>query len=189
MHRAQAAALEPRFAALRGRCAAEVSLDVLAVSVGVGRWVSSFDPAKTRFTGIDVREDLLQTARADFPEGRFDRLSPELLLPYDDDSFDLAFSVTVMHHNPAPAKRTLLSEMWRVTRPGGQLLFLENYVFAKQPEEPTVHPVSVTEFVDLIIDATAGQVVLEYVESLRYPDEDLRRGGLISLSRLGISKI
>jgi tRNA A-37 threonylcarbamoyl transferase component Bud32 len=45
---------------------------------------------------------------------------------------------------------------------------------------------SVTEFVNLILDATVGRVVLEHAESLRYPHEDLFTGGLISLLRLGV---
>ena len=68
------------------------------------------------------------------------------------------------------------------------MLFLENFVFPGKPEEPATYPMSVTEFADLILDATAGQVVLEHVESLRYPGEELRRGGLISLLRLGVSR-
>ncbi len=188
LHRVQAAALEPRFAAARGKRATEVPLDVLEVGTGAGRWASSFDPTQTRFVGIDAREDLVEIARANFPEGRFDRLGSDLLFPYEDESFDLVFSVTVMHHYPAPAKRTLLSEMWRVARPGGRLLFLENFVFTGQPEKLVTHPVSVTQFEDLILDATTGRVTLEYVESLRYPGEDLRRGGLISVLRLGVPK-
>ena len=188
LHRVQAAALEPRFAAARGDRGTEDRLDVLEVGAGAGSWASSFDPASTRFVGIEAREDLVKTARANFPEGRFDLLGPDLLFPYEEQSFDLAFSVTTMHHNPAAAKRKLLSEMWRVTRPGGLLLFLEDFVFTSRPEEPAVHPMSVTEFVDLILEATAGQVLLEYAESLRYPGEDLRRGGLISLSRLGVPR-
>lgn len=187
-HRAQAAVLEPWFAAPRGKRNAEIPLDVLEVGTGVGRWASSFDLTKTRVTGIDVREDLVRTARTNFPEGRFDRLNSNLLFPYEDESFDIVFSVTTMHRDPTPAKQTLLSEMWRVVRPGGRLLFLENFVFAKHLESPDVHLLSITGFVDLIIDAMAGQVVLEHVESLRYPEEDLRRGGLISLLRLGIPK-
>ncbi len=187
LHRVQAAALEPRFTAARGeRHDTEVPLDVLEVGTGAGRWASSFDPTKTRFVGLDVREDLVETARANFPDQRFDRLGSDLLFPYEDESFDLVFTVTVMHHNPAPAKRTLLSEMWRVARPGGRLLLLENFVFTREPEEPTIYPMSVSAFVDLILDATAGQVVLEHAESLGYPGEDLRRGGLISLLRLGV---
>jgi SAM-dependent methyltransferase len=187
LHRAQVVALDPWFAATRGKRDTKVPLDVLQVGTGVGRWASNFDPAKTRFVGIEAREDLVKTARANFPDHRFDRLGSDLLFPYEDESFDVVFSVTVMHHNPAPAKRTLLSEMWRVARPGGRLLLLENFVFMGEPEEPVVYPMSVTEFVDLVLDATAGQVVLEHAESLRYPGEDLHRGGLISLLRLGVS--
>ena len=189
LHRVQAAALEPRFAATRAQKRdTKVPLDVLEVGTGVGNWASSFDLTKTRFVGIDTREDLVETARANFPDRRFDRLGSDLLFPYEDESFDVVFTVTVMHHHPAPAKRTLLSEMWRVARPGGRWLFLENFVFTRRPEKPAIYPTSVTEFVDLILEATAGQVVLEHVESLRYPGEDLRRGGLISLLRLGVPK-
>ena len=188
LHRAKAAALEPRFATARGdRDDAAAPLDVLEVGAGAGRWASSFDP-KTRFVGIDAREDLLGTARADFPDRRFDLLGSDLLFPYEDESFDLVFGETVMCCYPAPAKRTLLSEMWRVARPGASLLFLENFVFTREPEESGIYPVSVTEFSDLILDATAGQVILEHVESLRYPGEDSYRGGLISLLRLGVSR-
>jgi len=184
LHRAQAAVLEPRFAAARRDDAA--MLDVL--EVGAGRWASSFDPEKTRFVGIDAREDLVESARANFPAGRFDVMGPDPILPYEKGSFDLVFSVTVMHHYPPQAKRTLLSEMWRVARPGGLLMFLEYFVFTRQMEDPDTHPTSVTRFVELVLGATAGQVTLEYVESLRYPGEDLHRGGLISLRRLGVPR-
>jgi SAM-dependent methyltransferase len=188
LRRVQAAALESRFTAARTERDTKVPLDVLNVGAGAGCWASSFDLAKTRFVGIDAREDLVETARANFPDQRFDHLGPELLFPYDDESFDLIFSVTAMHHYSAPAKRTLLAEMWRIARPGGRLLFLEDFVFTRRSEEPTIYPMSITDFEALILDATAGQVALEYVESLQYPDEDLRRGGLISLRRLGVPR-
>ncbi len=189
LHRVQSAALEPRFDAPRGVRDTGIPLDVLEVGTGVGRWASSFDLMQTRFFGLDAREDLVRIARANFPEGRFDLLSSDLLFPYEDQRFDLVFSVTTMDHYPTPAKRTLLSEMWRVARPGGRLLFLENFVFERQPEMSDLYPTSVSEFEDLIIDATAGQVVLEHIESLQYPGEHLRRGGAISLLRLGVPKI
>jgi ubiquinone/menaquinone biosynthesis C-methylase UbiE len=187
-HRVQAAALEPRFAALRQLRDAKVPLDVLEVGTGAGRWASSFDPTEARFFGIDARETLLRIARTNFPEGHFDLLGSELLFPYEDERFDLVFTATIMHRYPVRAKRTLLSEMWRVTKPGGQLLFLEHFVFEKQPEQSTIHPMSASEFERLILDATAGQVVLDYVESLQYPGDNLRTGMVISLLRLGVPK-
>ena len=188
LHRVQAAALGPRLADPPEKRNVEAPLDVLEVGVGVGRWASSFDPSETRFVGIDASEDLIKTARTNFPGHRFALLDPDLHFPYEDESFDLVFGVTIMHHHPVPAKRTLLSEMWRVARPGGQLLLLEDFVFTRRSEKPAIYPMSVKEFMDLALEATAGRVVLEHVESLRYPDEDLRRGGLVSLLRLGVPK-
>ena len=185
LHRVQSAALEPQFAAARERRGDGAPLDVLEVGAGAGRWATKFDPSEARFVGVEARRDLLEAARANFPERTFDLLGPDLLFPYEDGTFDLVFSVTVMHHSPTPAKQTLASEMWRVARPGGRLLFLEDLVLPRRPERPGVYPMSATEFEDLILDATAGRVVLEHMEALKYPGEDLHRGGLISLSKLG----
>jgi SAM-dependent methyltransferase len=188
IHRVQWTTLEPQFVAARGARAADIPFDVLEVGAGVGRWATSFDLAKTRFFGVDVSEGMIAAARANFPEASFERLGPDLGLPYEDESFDLVFTVTVMHHNPTPAKRALLSEMWRVTRPGGRLLFLEDFVVGGWSERSTVYPMSVLEFVELLLEATAGQVVLEHVESVRYLHDDMTRGGLLAVTKLGVPR-
>ena len=183
--RVQSEALGPQFAAARGVRAEDVPFEALEVGVGVGRWASKLDPADTRLTGLDVSGDMIQAARADFPEGRFDLLEEDLAFPYAHESFDLAFTVSVLHHNPTSAKRTLISEMWRVTRPGGRLMFLEDFVSEKRTPGSTIYPMSIGAFVDLVLEATAGRVVLEHVEALRYPHDPFFRGGLLSLSKVG----
>ncbi len=188
MHRVQATALEEQFAAARGGRAQDVPFEVLEVGAGVGRWVASFDPTTTRFYGVDISGDMIEAARDGFPEARFDRIGRDLILPYEDESFDLLFTVDVLHHNPAPSRLTMLSEMWRVARPGGRLLFLEDFVAEKRSPDSTVYPMPVREFVDLVIEASVGRVTLEHVESLRYPRDDVVRAGLISLSKLGVPK-
>lgn len=186
LYRVRAAALEPWLTPPRGKSDAEGPLYILGVGIAEGRWASSFDPAKTRFVGIGADENLVGAVRAEFPGLRIDLLGSDLLLPYDNESFDLVFSVNVMHRHPPTAKMTILSEMCRVTCPGGRLLFLDTFVFAKHSEGDAVYPTSVKEFVNLILEAMAEWVVLEHAESLQYPGEDLRRGGLISLIRLGV---
>lgn len=188
VHRAQAEVLRPRFVAARGGRADDEPLDVLEVGTGVGRWAVSFDPMRTRFSGVDISEAAIRAARANFPERRFDQLGPDLQFPYNDESFDLVFGVDVMQHNPLSVRRTLLSEMWRVARPAGRLLFMEDFVPAEQTGRSEITPMSVLEYVNLILEVTAGQVVLEHVESLRYPHDDLVRGGVISLLRLGLPR-
>ena len=189
MHRAQAAVLEPRFLAARGgRDEESGPFEVLEVGAGVGRWATSFELSGTRFTGVDISEGMVEAARANFPEGRFERLGDDMVFPYEDESFDLVFSVTVLHHNPTPAKLALISEMWRVARPGGRLLFLEDFVSGGWMERSTVYPMSVTKFVGVLLEATNGQVLLEHVESLRYPHDAVVRGGVLAVSKLGVPK-
>jgi len=188
IHRVQEKVLRPQFAAGRGTQAEEVPFDVLEIGAGVGRWAASFEPAKTRFTGVDISEGMVEAARKNFPQYRFDMLGEDSVLPYGDESFDLSFSVTVMHHNTTPTKWALISEMWRVTRPGGRLMFLEDFVSGGWSTTSTVYPMSVNEFVGLLVEATAGQVVLEHVESIRYQHDDFTRGGLLSVSKLGVAR-
>jgi SAM-dependent methyltransferase len=188
IHRVQEKVLSPQIVAARGTQAEDVPFDVLEIGAGVGRWAASFDPARTRFTGVDISEGMVEAARKNFPQCRFDLLAEEPVLPYGDESFDLSFSVTVMHHNPTPTKRALISEMWRVTRPGGRLMFLEDFVSGGWSTTSTVYPMSVNEFVGLLVEATAGQVVLEHVESIRYQHDDFTRGGLLSVSKLGVAR-
>jgi|SRR5215217_464252 SAM-dependent methyltransferase len=186
IHLAEKAVLEPQFADAWGDRADDVAFDVLEVGAGTGRWAASFDLARTRFFGVDIDGNLVAAARANVLGASFEHLGPDLILPYQNESFDLVFSVTVMHHHPTPAKKTLLSEMWRVARPGGRLLFLEEFVSDRSEE--AVYPMSVNVFVALLLEATNEQVVLEHMESLRYPREDLTRGGVIAVSRLGVPK-
>lgn len=188
LHKVQAAALEPQFAAARAGVGASVPLEVLELGSGTGRWAASFDLSATRFVGLDPSEDMVEAARANFPSGYFELLPDDLVLPYEDESFDLVFGVDFMNLNPLPAKRTLLSEVWRVTRPSGRMIFLENFVASERSAAPNTHPMSVLAFVDLLLEATHRQVVLEHVESLRNPDEELIRAGLLAVSRLGVPR-
>jgi hypothetical protein len=185
-HLAQKAVLGPQFEAARGERASDVPFEVLEVGSGTGRWVPSFDPATTRYFGVDNGEGPLAAARADFPEASFDGFASDLLLPHDDERFDLVFCVDVLRGHPLPEKQTLLSEMWRVARPGGRLLFLEEFVSDRSEEG--VYPTSINAFVGLLLEATSGQVVLEHMESLRYPREDMTRSAVIAVSRLGVPK-
>lgn len=191
-HRAQRAVLGPQFAAAHGGRAEDVPFRVLEVGSEDGRRVSGFDPAGAEYHGLDGDEEAVLAARAEWPEARFGHLGPDLLFPHEDETFDLVFAVGLLGRHPDAGKRRLFSEMWRVARPGGRLLFLDDFVatgggdkrFGGRPG----HVISVHAFVELLLVATDWQVVMEHVESLRYPDEVMTRGGLIAVSRLGVPK-
>jgi SAM-dependent methyltransferase len=179
LHRVRSGALGPQFAAARGARAGDVPFDVLEVGVGSGRWAQVFDPA-TGFTGLGLGEEPIEAARADFPGGRFDLLGEDLVFPYAGEGFDVAFTVSVLQDHPAPAKKDIVSEMWRVVRPGGRLIFLEDFVSGEAG-----HVVSIQSFVGIVLEATSGRVVLEHFEALRYPADPFFRGGLLALSKVG----
>lgn len=188
VHRAQAAVIEPQFVTAIGESVESAPFEVLELGAGSGRWAMSFDLTRTRYIGLDTSDDMVHAARANIPEAHFERLGNDLVVPYDDESFDLTFCVTFMQQNPTPAKRALLSEMWRVTRPAGRLMFLEDFVASKRPDGSGAHTMSVLAFVEVFLEATSGQIVLEHIESLRYPNEGFVRGGLLAVSKLGVPK-
>jgi SAM-dependent methyltransferase len=92
--------------------------DVLEVGCGTGlvlQRVASF--ARTA-RGIDLSPGMLERARArglDVVEGS------ATALPFDDASFDVAYSFKVLAH--VPDLEQALAEMARVVRPGGHIVF------------------------------------------------------------------
>jgi SAM-dependent methyltransferase len=47
-------------------------------------------------------------------------------LPYDDASFDVVFSICVLHHVPLSSRAGFTAELRRVTRPGGLVMIGEH---------------------------------------------------------------
>lgn len=185
MHRVQLRAIEQHFEKVLGRRAGDDPARVLEIGTGVGRWASVLGNYPIKFTGVDVSGATVEAARANFPDAGFEQLGEELRLPFDDESFDVVFSVTVMHHNPTESKRALIVEMFRVTKPGGKLLFLEDFVTGALTEKSVVYPMGITEFCSLLRECSRGRMVLDHVEALQYPHDRMCRGGLLSLSKIG----
>lgn len=181
-HRTEARTLASRLAAHR-RDQSGGPLNVLEVGAGDNRWPTSFDLSRSRFSGVYTGEDAVETARRDFPEYSFARPEKGFRLPQPSDTFDVSFSVNFMRVQPDPARSTLVSEMWRVTRPGGRIIILDDFVTGGSGRAGA-SSLTVSRFVELVDEATAGRVVLDHVESLLYPGEDMFRGGLFSLQKL-----
>ncbi|MGB3682862.1 MAG: class I SAM-dependent methyltransferase [Rubrobacteraceae bacterium] len=186
-HRTEARALAPRIADLRQPRANEKPPDVLEVGAGDGRWPTTFSLSETRFSGVYTGEEPVEAAHRDFPEHTFSPMAKDYKIAQFDDTFDLSFSVNFIRVQPDSVRKALVSEMWRVTRPGGRMIFLEDFVSGGL-EGSGVSSLSVSGFVELVAEATAGRVMLDHVESLLYPGEDMVRGGLISLQKPGSLK-
>ena len=104
-----------RHAAARGQSALDVGAGtgLLAERLSdLGLGVVALDPFPQMLGQLRQRRPDIETVVAHGDD-----------IPYPDDVFDLTYSVAVMHHIAEPSQlRRTLSEMVRVTRPGGRIL-------------------------------------------------------------------
>jgi SAM-dependent methyltransferase len=119
----------------------ESVLEVGAGSGAVCRWLARHGDGN-RIVGVDVNRYLLKEASAlarrdklddvvDFREGNAEAL------PFSNDSFDLALSVTVIEEVEADR---MLAELVRVTRPGGRVAVIARAMDVPLPMNVAVSP-------------------------------------------------
>lgn len=111
---------------------------VLDAGTGTGTLALGIAPHAREVVGVDVVPELLSEARrlasaldnVSFVEGDI------LALPFEPESFDLAASSRTLHHVARP--EVLVSELARVTRPGGNVLLIDQLA-ASDPLEGMAH--------------------------------------------------
>lgn len=102
---------------------AEVS--ALDVGCGVGNFHRILTPRVNQLTGIDVSHDSIAKAKELNEDVQYDIYDGKKL-PYADNSFDVAFTICVMHHVPPSQWRNFVEEMHRVVKLGGLALIFEH---------------------------------------------------------------
>ncbi len=125
---------QPSIMEARQRVVPQASGDVLELGCGGGINMSLYDPSQiTSFSGVDPSPALLETSRA---EAQARGMTADIragvgeALPFDDAQFDtvmITFTLCSVHN-----QAQVLSEMRRVLRPGGKVLFLEH---GRAPDE------------------------------------------------------
>ena len=72
--------------------------------------------------GCDPIPDAIEWARANLPGIAFERSPARPPLPYEEDSFDVVFAISIWSHFAERTALDWLGEMHRIIRPGGRLL-------------------------------------------------------------------
>jgi SAM-dependent methyltransferase len=94
---------------------------------GLGRLTQALAVHFASVTGVDVAHSMVEGAQARnaFPDRVSYIVNTAPTLPFDDASFDFVYSNLVLQHVPPPGAERYISELVRVLRPGGVVVFQE----------------------------------------------------------------
>jgi SAM-dependent methyltransferase len=94
---------------------------------GLGRLTQALAAHFALVTGVDVARSMVEGAQARnaFPDRVAYLVNTAATLPFDDATFDFVYSNLVLQHVPPPGAERYISELVRVLRPGGVLVFQE----------------------------------------------------------------
>ncbi len=118
-----------RAAAQAATAAAGATGEMLVVGVGTGLELPLL-PREARVTGVDLSRAMLDVARRRVARERLEQVKAlhqmdAQALAFADASFDVALAPYVMSVVPDP--EAALDEMWRVVRPGGEIVVMNHF--------------------------------------------------------------
>jgi SAM-dependent methyltransferase len=114
-----------RLLELARRRLADRPLRVLDVGCGIGLTDRHLLPHVESLEGVDVAPGMVEQARARNADAAYSVYDGERL-PFDEATFELSFAICVLHHVEAGARRPLVAEMARVTKPDGLVAVFEH---------------------------------------------------------------
>lgn len=103
---------------------------VLDLGCGAGEYAGLFDPAC--YLGVDIDPGYIELARKLNPRHEF-ACADVTAWPGAEDGFDLVLVNGVLHHLDDDASGVFLRNAWRLTRPGGTLLVIEDVQLEPEP--------------------------------------------------------
>jgi SAM-dependent methyltransferase len=186
VHLAQARALQPVLGAAHELITREGRLRMLEVGSGVGQRASLVRARETELTGLDPSAACVRVARQNFPEHEFLELEDLTEMPFPHERFELTLSVMALQRIPHHARCPLVSEMWRVLRRGGWLVFVEEVVQGDPngAEAGTFPPLRAEDLETVIVEGSGGGALLEHFGAVRYPHDDVHRVALVVCSKV-----
>jgi ubiquinone/menaquinone biosynthesis C-methylase UbiE len=98
---------------------------VLDVGCGTGTGLASYVEAGCTVVGVDTSAAMLEKATARLGDQAELHLTSGDILPLEGGRFDLVTTSMVLHGVPADDRMALVTEMARVAKPDGRLLFID----------------------------------------------------------------
>jgi ubiquinone/menaquinone biosynthesis C-methylase UbiE len=123
------------------------------IGCGAGTWLLEFAQWEaTNLHGIDLDESRIERAKARFPSAEL-YAGDARQLPWSNDSFDLVSQFTLFTSILSdPVKKKIASEMIRVLKPGGVILWFDFRI--NNPRNKSVRGISASEIHSLFPDCS-----------------------------------
>ncbi|MEI7425809.1 MAG: class I SAM-dependent methyltransferase [Candidatus Moraniibacteriota bacterium] len=98
--------------------------NVLDYGCGNGRLLEILNNKKIDYVGVDVSQKLIDIAKTKYPNkiNYFSKIAGQASLAFPDDFFNKIISVAVFHHFPEKYAETMARELYRITKPNGQVV-------------------------------------------------------------------
>lgn len=103
----------------------KVSAKALDVGCGVGGFHDLLGSNFDELHGVDVSVDSIRKATETHPHVEYKAYDGHRL-PYSSDSFDVVFTICVLHHVPTQNWQQFVNEMYRVVKKGGLVMIFEH---------------------------------------------------------------
>lgn len=102
---------------------------VLDIGCGNGRLLELFKNKNINYTGIDSSKKLIRLAKEKYPNHSFFRENA-LDLPFADNSFNIVYSVAVLHHIPSKElQKKFVNEISKVLKKDGKAVIIVWYLW------------------------------------------------------------
>lgn len=99
--------------------------DVLDLGCGIGLYGAYLAGKFRSLNGIDVSKKCVDVAQENNPDVNYQVYDGENI-PFENDSLDVVYVITVMHHIPVNQWGNIVGEINRVLRPGGLCVIFEH---------------------------------------------------------------
>lgn len=107
------------------RWGAPEGADVLDLGCGIGLYGSYLSGKFKSLSGIDVSQKCVDVAKENTPEVNYMAYDGKAI-PFEDNSLDVVYVITVMHHIPVAEWESITADIKRVLRPGGLCVIFEH---------------------------------------------------------------
>ena len=126
---------------------------LLDYGCGTGRFAGRIAGRGLRYSGVDTSQGMIAAAKGYHPHmaSSFSVVTEGPALPFPDKTFDCCLTTMVLQYLiKTPAADNVLRELWRVLRPGGTVVIVEQVSKCQRTSGSVANPATEKDYLNLL---------------------------------------